>query len=483
MQVCIQSNLYRELKVGFARIKREEEFMEKCYPVYGYQIEKNWNISEMSIYKDNSIYNHNYFLVSRATADQNKISWLEYKKIEDCEDKEMTIYDFRKKYGKMTKIGRFLTKFFELSSTEIQIISDIFKRKEESKKFNIVEGEYIKNWYNANQYAQGCGTLNTSCMRSNSCQSYFSIYTENRDKVKMLILTNEEDKLIGRALLWYDVYFPNLDAEKIFMDRIYGTDETIGLFKQYAEKNDIVYKTRQSYEHKIKFTYKGTEFFDNISIELEETDFSEYPYLDTMSYLDSNYGILYNDSGSDYDKELCSTSGGISNGSTCTSCGDRIDEGDEIEIDDGLYCQYCVDNEFVYSERNDRYILQDEAHYCEECGAWHLIDDVRTDDFNLTLCDWCFDSYYHEINGEFVHTDDCRECEYCGELHKEDNLEDIGDFEDICPDCKDLAIFADENGFEDMEDAKEEFEKQQEFEKMLERTEKLQIKFNFPESA
>ena len=483
MQVCIQSNLYRELKVGFARIKREEEFMEKCYPVYGYQIEKNWNISEMSIYKDNSIYNHDYFLVSRATTDQNKISWVEYKKIEDCEDKETPIYDFRKKYGKMTKIGRFLMKFFELSSTEIQIISDIFKRKEESNQFNIVEGESIKKWYSTNQYAPGCGTLGTSCMRSNSCQSYFSIYTENRDKVKMLILTNEENKLIGRALLWYDVYFPNLDTKKIFMDRIYGTDETIGLFKRYAEKNDIVYKIQQSYAHKLEFAYKEKEFFDSISIELEKTDFSEYPYLDTMSYLDSNYGILYNDSDSDYDKELLSISGGISNGSICNRCGDRIDEGDEIEIDDEIYCQYCVDNEFVYSERNNEYILPDEACYCEHCEEYHLLDDVRIDDTGFTLCDWCFESYYYEINGEFVHTDDCRECEYCGELHKKDDLEDIGDFEDICPDCKDLAIFADEHELEDMDDAKEEFEKQQEFGKMLERTEKLQIKFDFPESA
>ena len=39
-------------------------------------------------------------------------------------------------------------------------------------------------------------------MRLERCQDFFDIYTNPDNNVKMLILTNSEDKLIGRCLLW-----------------------------------------------------------------------------------------------------------------------------------------------------------------------------------------------------------------------------------------------------------------------------------------
>ena len=68
-------------------------------------------------------------------------------------------------------------------------------------------------------------------MRHKECQGYFDIYTENTDKVSMIILMSEEDptKICGRAILWLD------DKRRRFMDRIYTIrNSDILLFKEYC---------------------------------------------------------------------------------------------------------------------------------------------------------------------------------------------------------------------------------------------------------
>ncbi|MFM7986456.1 MAG: hypothetical protein ACKPKO_44805, partial [Candidatus Fonsibacter sp.] len=68
-------------------------------------------------------------------------------------------------------------------------------------QFKLVSGEDIAKYYDENKYYNRKGTLGSSCMRDESKRT-FKIYTENPDKVKLLIYVDSDDKIHGRALVW-----------------------------------------------------------------------------------------------------------------------------------------------------------------------------------------------------------------------------------------------------------------------------------------
>ena len=62
-------------------------------------------------------------------------------------------------------------------------------------------------------------------MKYYRCKDYFNIYIENPDVCQLLIFTDPNDKLLGRALLW------KLEDGSNYMDRIYtNRDSYIELF-------------------------------------------------------------------------------------------------------------------------------------------------------------------------------------------------------------------------------------------------------------
>jgi len=164
------------------------------------------------------------------------------------------------------------------------------------KQFDVVKGDKIAYWYYQDRYVEGGGTLNNSCMAEVD-DDYFNIYTQN-SQVSLVILYDDNgniedgkytDKLIkGRAILWEC----EIDGEKAtFMDRIYtANDSDTDLFKQFAEKNGWWYKNSQSMEPNETFTDGTTKKRARIVVRLNDADWSEYPYCDTMCYifLDSN---------------------------------------------------------------------------------------------------------------------------------------------------------------------------------------------------
>jgi hypothetical protein len=88
--------------------------------------------------------------------------------------------------------------------------------------FDLVEGDDIEHWYWYENYKENSGTLGSSCMAQK--RNLFSIYTQNQDVCKMLIL-KEDDKIIGRALVWKLASIKHMrkDIEGVeyFMDRQY----------------------------------------------------------------------------------------------------------------------------------------------------------------------------------------------------------------------------------------------------------------------
>ena len=179
------------------------------------------------------------------------------------------------------KFGRFLNKvlteiqkdnqYLKFNAKDIETFVNLYKAhnafdRNAFEYFKVVEGEEIKKWYLETTYAKGCGTLNNSCMRLDKCQEYFDIYTNTENKVKMLILTNN-DKLIGRCLLW------ETDKGK-YMDRVYANDHIQNLFKKWAEENDY------NLTH-----YRNSQSNEQLTTKIK-VDFNKpFPYLDSFRFM------------------------------------------------------------------------------------------------------------------------------------------------------------------------------------------------------
>ena len=139
-------------------------------------------------------------------------------------------------------LGRFVNKLFpgKYNSKEVEEFVNSFKASLEKagEHFDLVEGEDIDFWYKSENYKENSGTLGSSCMAQK--RNLFSIYTQNQDVCKMLIL-KEDDKIIGRALVWK---LKSLNVSKdedpgFFMDRQYTIKESdVQKFRNYEMKGD-----------------------------------------------------------------------------------------------------------------------------------------------------------------------------------------------------------------------------------------------------
>jgi len=186
-------------------------------------------------------------------------------------------------------IGRamkYICKLYDIEVTDKQIEELVNDYKsvssEEEPEFLFYEGKQILEGYDTDYYFSRGGSLGSSCM--NDEFDYLKIYTKNKDKVRLLVLING-GQIAGRALVW------KLDKSpceaKYFMDRVYTNNEyDVNKFITYAENNNFMYKQRMSCGdvEAVKFRYKGKDLFGEIRVELKG-NFIEYPYLDTLSYL------------------------------------------------------------------------------------------------------------------------------------------------------------------------------------------------------
>ena len=205
------------------------------------------------------------------------------------------------------KFGRFLTKvltelkkdnkYINFNAKDIETFVNLYKahnafNRNAFEYFKVIEGEEIKKWYHISTYANGCGTLNNSCMRLDKCQDFFDMYTNTENNVKMLILTNAEDKLVGRCLLW--------ETEKgKYMDRIYANDHIQNLFKKWAEENDYNlshYRSSQNEQltTKIKVDFnKPFPYLDSFRfMTFDEKDQKNTATLHTQEPRDTRYFLL-----------------------------------------------------------------------------------------------------------------------------------------------------------------------------------------------
>ena len=277
-----------------------------------------------------------------------------------------------------TKLGKYLKSVLGVDELDHVLAKDVeavmlkFIPQAPNYIFKIVEGSDITKYYHYRMSEGEDGSLGGSCMRNSSCSDYFGIYEKS---CKMLIYMNENTKKIrGRALLWSEVFFKELDKSICFMDRVYSKDHvTEQLFFKYANDNDLVRKAAQSYSEKMDFFYEGSEWREEIAISYKGCvdDSRPYPYMDTMSFAGDD--IMSNVPTAKTTRNLVSTSGYSSDTMQCYNC-DRNVPINKIRNDNGRFiCTKCLTKTFE----------------CETCGAETSKKECKTF-HGLDYCPTCF---------------------------------------------------------------------------------------------
>jgi hypothetical protein len=287
-------------------------------------------------------------------------------------------------------LGRFVNKIFpgKYNSNQIEVFINSFKASLEKagEHFELVEGDDIEKWYWFENYKEESGTLGSSCMAKK--RNLFSIYTENTDVCKMLIL-REDDKIIGRALVW-KLNSLNISKDEdpgFFMDRQYTIKESdVQKFRNYAIEKGWSYKSYNNHHSYSTVNIEGEDKNVNMTVKVKDKDYNRYPYMDTFRRYDVNNGVLYNDDDQDEEYEgqyiLEDTGGGYA------------------EVEGG-----------VYSEWYDRRISDDAAVWSEPLGD-HIFRDraVEVRRGYSRRRGWYPEDYddvfYDEDHDEYFHIDD-----------------------------------------------------------------------------
>lgn len=225
--------------------------------------------------------------LSISDSDLSKISYLTRDRATKIPSEEFWVSS-KRFHGKP---GTVINKIFrDISEKEIEKFSTLFRSFSCMKEFNfeVVRGRDIVKYYGQNTYSSGGGSLGNSCMKYDRCQRFLDFYKDN-DAISMLIMKNNENYLIGRALLW------DFNDNKI-MDRIYTTnDEDYQFyFKKWAKNNGYSYKMKQNWANTIQLVNNSENFDGNFEIQLNSWNYEYYPYLDTFKWLDTKIGKLYN---------------------------------------------------------------------------------------------------------------------------------------------------------------------------------------------
>lgn len=317
--------------------------------------------------------NVNYISIS--TQDRGRISYLTQDRMESMSEDEY--WNSSRRYH--VKPGSFISKVFNgIPPKEVEKFSNLF-RSESNKpyfRFKVVSGRAIKDIYHYQSVASESGSLGVSCMKHEHCQKYFDVYTQNSDKVSMLVMLDEDDLVIGRALLW------DFDTHKL-MDRIYTiNDERYSVyFKKWCVKNEYLHKSEQNWYNTMSFEKFGQDRVQlKLELKLDNRHFEYYPYMDTFKFIDDD-GVLYNYHPNVRFRTLCSTDGRKQYADYL-----RFDEYDSVfrYPGDTVWLEYrgfyTHHDNCYYSECNDSYILREDCFYSEEVRDY--IFNKENDKFN-----------------------------------------------------------------------------------------------------
>jgi len=370
-----------------------------------------------------------------------------------------------------------------------------------SKRNTILETQSIGEIY-CMPHDTRVRTVEASCMQNKSKITkdvFDGFYNEIRDcgvEVSCLYVVNESSQLIGRCLLWKNVkiVFDGYSETHTLMDRIYGSESTVKLFKNHAKKHGYACKEEQSAGKNAVNLWDTNQKTWKLGIayhlQLDKRFRPRHaPYMDTLRYYDDskmimgtmgyNHDISFTSTNGRpyYEKHIIDAEGGPY---YCCACSADIQSGEYIRwVDDNPFCEECFQNRyFICPEcgdihRNDCGIFV--AHraetycrqcfdrlfiYCKECGKHYDKDDGVLLSNGYHACLSCFDEYgyicskcgekfvertgpKHAIGDESL----CSRCfnslyfycHECGEIHDRAIARRVGGAY-YCPDCYDKCI-------------------------------------------
>lgn len=279
------------------------------------------------------------------------------------------------------KIGRFIKRFFgtEYTDVEIEKFVNQWKSLEENSTFEIWEGWKIKEGYKSNNYffaENSSNSLINSCMNDQTNLIEFYQYCPS---AKLLVLLDENNLILGRALVWTDY------MNKVIMDRVYyALDKDYHKFVYYAKKNGWFYKKR-NISGGSSFIKDTTEVFLKTKVKVPnvfkyEEEGESFPYMDTFYYAQNEWCMNYEPSDSEYYK-LNDTDGAFEHYNNLYDA-----HGQSIASDD--------EYDYVHSNEQDGLIYRDDSIYVDYNGGQGF------DDYKFS--DWVEKSYLENPKNDFI---------------------------------------------------------------------------------
>jgi len=261
-------------------------------------------------------------------------------------------------------------------------------------KFELLDNKQIKTVYDMKRN-EGEGSLNGSCMNNDT--NYLDIY-ENCSQLRILVLTNKNGLLCGRALVW------QISENIILIDRFYVShDFMYDKFLNYASENKFWRKVDfKSFSNKTNFLdSEGNEILNREFKINTNTNYAQFPYIDTFQY--GNDGFLSNKNS--YIYTYSNTDG--------TREGDEGEDEHEGEVWSGLEDCYICEDDAIYIDSGqrryrDEYTFSSNVVFLNDC-CYHMEDEnicLVNGDYYLTDSDEVC-----EIDGYYYLTDDCTYCE------------------------------------------------------------------------
>jgi hypothetical protein len=307
-------------------------------------IDSNISNKLLELEKNKIKYDHSYIDVSKKEGMLSILSINRLGRVDGVSEEDLInpssdspVWDNRHRID--IRIGAVVKKFLPdvMAFSELEGFVNSIKSKTNVNKYTlkVVNGEDIRKWYNVNNYYNPTPnvvdrddvcenendprtTLMRSCLKQVEKQPFFDIYTKNEGQVGMLIMLNEQNKLLARAIVWFGCFIAdNIEKPTVgtLMDRIYYTnDSDVNIFIDYAKKNNWWFKPQQSKEI-YSFVVDGKTTNKSVTIRLKNHgNYDKYPYLDTLCYYTPETGRLSSTRGvpkPNIDRyQLHSTSGG-----------------------------------------------------------------------------------------------------------------------------------------------------------------------------
>ncbi len=318
--------------------------------------------------------------------DPTKISYLNKERFNIIKSKGEDVWLSSKRYN--VKPGGLIGRLFKSTSNkEVENFAALMKAALNAPKFkfNIVEGEEMRKWYFYESYSElDKGSLGASCLRHSHSQGLLDFYVQNPKVIKMLLMLNTEGKLLGRAILWYLKGQPH----NFIMDRIYtiNSDDEF-FFKQWADSNSFIYKSKQNWNTPYIFESNGeikkakmSFSYDSIGLKIG----SKYmPYFDTFKWIDIKNWVFFNYKPDNIENVRTFVT---TNGTSYPANHLALDELDE---------HYWQQDEIVNCEYLKLRTKNINTNWSDICHKYILVKDSV---FDEELSDYIFNSEFNFLN-------------------------------------------------------------------------------------